>query len=141
MTVLTGVWTYRSFVNNPTPVNTPDDAMKLIFGEGELTIQSASPATGFHATLSFGGDAIMDLAGDVTAEDKNHPLVATAKGKGRPNSSIADYAYDYIFYAVPAWPNGVNQRSALVGTVIRAADHGTAKKGVVASTVTVRRDG
>lgn len=138
---LTGVWNYRSFINNPAPVVTPGDAMKLIFGEGELTIESASPDAGFRAALSFGGDAVMDLVGEVIAGDGAHPLVATAKGRGRPNSSIADYAYDYIFYAVPAWPNAVDQRPALVGTVVRAADRGTAKKGVTASTITVRRDG
>jgi hypothetical protein len=83
----------------------------------------------------------MDLAGDVIAGDNPHPPIARAKGRGRPNSSIADFDYDYIFYAVPAWPDGVDQRPALVGTVIRAASHGTAQKGMVASTITVRRDG
>jgi hypothetical protein len=140
MTAITGVWTYRSFINNPAPVTTPADAMNLIFGEGELTIATASPEAGFHATLSFGGDAIMDLVGKVIAHEGPHPLVATAKGRGRANSSIADYDYDYIFYAVPAWPAGVAQRQALVGTTIRAADHGTDKKGMTASTVTLRRD-
>jgi hypothetical protein len=141
MTVLTGVWTYRSFVNNPLPVDTPDDALKLIFGEGELTVESASPEAGFHAALSFGGDAVMDLVGNVIPGDYSRPLVVTARGRGRPNSPVADFIYDYIFYAVPAWADAVNQRAALVGTVIRAADHGTAKKGVTASTITVRRDG
>lgn len=141
MSDLTGVWTYRSFVNNPSAINTPDDALKLIFGEGELTIENANADAGFRAALSFGGDAVMDLAGEIIEGDYVHPLVVTAKGRGRPNSSIADFAYDYIFYAVPAWPEAVDQRPALVGTVMRAADHGNAKKGVTASTITVRRDG
>lgn len=141
MTDLTGVWTYRSFVNNPAPVDTAEDALALIFGEGELTIAAASPDAGFHATLSFGGDAVMDLVGEVAAADGPHPLAANVRGRGRQGSPIADFAYDYVFYAVPAWPDGVNQRAALVGTVIRAADHGNAKKGVTASTITLRRDG
>lgn len=141
MTDLTGVWTYRSFVNNPAPVDTPDDALRLIFGEGELTIETASPDAGFRATLSFGGAAVMDLVGDVAAAAGAQPLVASVKGRGRAGSPIADFAYDYVFYAVPAWPDGIDQRQALVGTVIRAADHGGAKKGVTASTITLRRDG
>jgi hypothetical protein len=73
-------------VDNPAPIDT-DEALKLIFGEGELTIASASPDAGFHAALSFGGDAVMDLVGSVIAGDNARPLVATAKGRGRPNSS------------------------------------------------------
>lgn len=141
MTDLAGIWTYRSFVNNPTPVETAEEALSLIFGEGELTIAAASPDAGFRATLSFGGDSVMDLTGDVAAADGAYPLVANVKGRGRSGSPIADFAYDYVFYAVPAWPDGVNQRQALVGTVIRAADHGSARKGVTASTITLRRDG
>lgn len=140
MTDLIGIWTYRSFINNPVPVDTPDQAMALIFGGGDLTISAASPETGFRAELSFGGDAVMDLVGDVADGDGDRPLVANVKGRGRAGSPIADFAYDYVFYAVPAWPAGINQRQALVGTVIRAADHGSAKKGVTASTITVRRD-
>lgn len=141
MTNLTGAWHYRSFINDPTPISTAAEALALIFGEGDLTITAASPQAGFHATLSFGGNSVMDLVGTVVAGDANHPLVANVKGHGRPNTPVADFNYDYIFYAVPAWPAGVNQRPALVGTVIRAADHGTSKKGFVASTVTLRKDG
>src|SRR6266496_2171350 len=31
---LAGEWTYRSFLNDPQPVTTPDEALSLIFGEG-----------------------------------------------------------------------------------------------------------
>lgn len=136
---LEGKWTYRSFLNNPAPVSTPDEAMALIFGEGELDIVQAAPGGAFKATLSFGGDAIMDLVGDVAAGPGGTQAIS-AKGAGRPGSSVADFRYDYIFYPVPAWPAGVGQRDALVGTVVRAADHGAARKGATASTITVRRD-
>lgn len=135
-----GPWTYRSFINNPQPVG--DDAqaaLDLIFGEGALTISAAEPGeSGFRATLSFGGDAIMDLLGSFEPGSAGAPAVINARGAGRPGSPIADFRYDYIFYAVPDWPDGVGQVQALVGTVVRAADHGNAKKGAVASTVTVR---
>jgi hypothetical protein len=139
MTDLTGVWTYRSFINNPATVQTPQDALALIFGEGTLTIADASPESGFKAELSFGGDAIMDLIGDVIAASGDAPLTAKVKGRGRAGSSVADFAYDYVFYLAPTWPNGIDQRQALVGTVLRVEDHGAAKKGFTASSVTLRQ--
>ena len=140
MDALAGTWSYRSFINNPDPVNTPDQALNLIFGEGELVITRANSAEGFRATLSFGGDAVMDLVGEVSEAHGTQPLTATAKGRGRPGGPIANFAYDYIFYSVPAWPDGINQRPALVGSVVRVADHGGAKKGATASTITLKRD-
>lgn len=136
---LAGSWTYRSFLNNPAPVNSPDDAAALIFGEGELVIAEATPGGAFTASLSFGGDAVMDLTGTVGDETAD-PIRIFASGAGRADSPIADFRYDYLFYVVPSWPQGVGQRDALVGSVVRAADHGTARTGATASTITVRRD-
>ena len=138
---LLGTWTYRSFVNNPQPVNgDAAAALKLIFGEGALTIEAADPKQGFRAALSFGGAAVMDLRGSFTPGSGTAPAVIAARGTGRKGSGIESFVYDYIFYPVAAWPGGVGQRQALVGTVMRAADHGNAKKGAVASTITLRRD-
>src|SRR6266496_1854005 len=117
---LAGEWTYRSFLNDPQPVTTPDEALSLIFCEGALTITNATPGDGFHATLSFGGESVMELTGEVVAGSGQSPMVAHVNGRGRPGSPVADFAYDYIFYAVPDWPEGVAQRDALIGTVVRA---------------------
>lgn len=136
---LKGEWTYRSFLNNPQPVDgDPQAALDLIFGEGALTVVAASAAEGFKANLSFGGNAVMDLVGSFAPAAGDAPAVIRANGAGRAGSPIADFRYDYIFYPVPAWPDGVGQVPALVGTVVRAADHGSAKKGATASSVTVR---
>ncbi|MFZ2107427.1 MAG: hypothetical protein WAV18_18985 [Roseiarcus sp.] len=41
--VLNGDWTYRSFVNNPVPVNgDAQKALLLIFGEGDLSFDFLS---------------------------------------------------------------------------------------------------
>lgn len=140
MSSLAGSWTYRSFINDPDPVTTGDEALALIFGEGELEIVDAIPGGPFRATLSFGANSIMDLAGTVGGNGGPEPLIIRANGRGRAGGPIADYDYDYLFYSVPDWSDGVNQRRALVGSVLRAADHGQAKKGMTASTLTVRRD-
>jgi len=138
---LEGVWTYRSFNNEPQPVSGDQKAaLRLIFGEGALTIARAVEGDdGFRASLSFGGAAVMDLAGSFKAGSGGGPAVIRARGRGRPGSPVADFVYDYIFYPVAPWPGGVGQRQALVGTAMRAADHGTAKKGAVASAIVVRR--
>jgi hypothetical protein len=136
---LKGEWTYRSFVNEPKPVG--DDAQAaqgLIFGEGALPVTQADPG-GFKGALSFGGKAVMDLVGSFKPAAGGAPAVIAARGTGRKGSGIEDFVYDYIFYPIAPWPGGVGQRQALVGTVMRAEDHGNAKKGAVASTVTVRR--
>lgn len=136
---LKGEWTYRSFVNEPKPVaGKAEAALGLIFGEGALTITQAD-SKGFRAALSFGGKAVMDLVGSFRPAAGGAPAVIAARGTGRKGSGIEDFVYDYIFYPAPAWAGGVNQRQALVGTVLRAADHGNAKKGAVVSAIAVRR--
>jgi len=135
---LTGTGDYRSFLNNPSTANSPDDAAALIFGEGDLDIIGATPGGTFAASLCFGGGAVMDLTGTVGAEGhRPNPYLRQPCGPCRP--ADPDYCYDYLFYVVPGWPQGVDQRDALVGRVVRAADRGTARKGATASTITVRR--
>ena len=140
MASLLGTWNYRSFFNRAKPVTSPEEALALIFGEGELDVVKSSPDDGFVATLSFGGDAVMDLTGTVISPGASQPLVINVNGKGRADSAIADYRYDYLFFEVPAWPAGIGQQQTMVGSVVRAADHGTARKGATASTIAVRRD-
>jgi hypothetical protein len=59
------------------------------------------------------------------------------------------WIYDYEGYLVPDWPNGVQQRAAIVGSVVRTIPHSGAVKdgqktiapaGVVASFYAVRTD-
>jgi hypothetical protein len=136
---LKGEWTYRSFFNEPKPVNgDAEAAVALIFGEGALTVTQADPS-GFKGALSFGGKAVMDLVGSFKPGAAGSPAVIAARGTGRKGSGIENFVYDYIFYPVAPWPGGVDQRQAMVGTVMRAADHGNAKKGAVVSAIAVRR--
>ena len=50
------------------------------------------------------------------------------------------WVYDHVAYLVPAWANGVDQRPALVGSVVRTVAHGASPAGVVASWIAVKRD-
>jgi hypothetical protein len=62
-----------------------------------------------------------------------------------------EWIYDYEGWLVPAWPNGVQQATAMVGSIVRTIPHsGSAPKGggpppinpagVVASWYAVRTD-
>lgn len=71
------------------------------------------------------------------------PFSIRIQGVGKdPGSQSEGWVYDYLGWYIPAWPNGVDQRPAIVGTVIRTVAHsnGQAKAGKVASFVAVRQD-
>ena len=130
-----GAWTYRSFHNEPAH---KDDVNELLFGEGELVIDEALPGA-FAGRLSFGSDYQLRLQG---ASSYGAPFTARFQGVGVPGSHAEGWIYDYIGYLVPVWPNGVDQRAAIVGSVVRTAPHsgGSAAAGVVASFIAVARD-
>jgi hypothetical protein len=136
---LSGSWTYRSFINNPSLVN--DDAqaaLNLIFGEGVLHVVSIDESN-FKAVLDFGGGAAMDLFGTVVHACGYHPQVIEITGTGREGTSTAQWVYQYKGYIVPTWPQGVKQVPAIVGTVVRTIPHGAGQAGVVASFVAVQQ--
>lgn len=136
---LKGVWTYRSFLNNPVEVGgDPAKALALIFGEGKLTIDLKSD-TLLHAVLDFGGGAAMDLFGEIVPGSGVSPTVLIITGTGRTGTSTDKWVYQYKGYVVPTWAEGVKQVPAIVGTVIRTIPHGSGPAGVVASFVIVRQ--
>jgi hypothetical protein len=130
---LTGHWTYRSFVNDPDPA-TPFNGLR--FAVAELVIEAFAPGD-FTGRLVFGSDAQMTLTG---ASSFGNPFTVRFQGRGA-SPGIEDFVYDYVGYLVPVWPNGVDQRPAIVGSVVRTAPHvGGEEVGVVASWIAVKRD-
>ena len=132
-----GNWTYRSFLNDPDITKPFNDlkfaAAVLIFEKSAFGVLSGK--------LSFGDD-FLKLTGAATY---GNPFAARFQGVGATPGTIEDgkpWTYDYQGYLVPAWPNGIDQRPAIVGSVIRTVPHsgGQAKAGVVASFIAVRRD-
>ncbi len=128
-----GTWTYRSFVNNPDPTV---DFGALRFGQGDLVIEPFPPGT-FSGRLVFSADAEMTLVG---ASSFGSPFTFRFQGRGA-NPGIADFVYDYVGYLTPVWPNGVDQRPAIVGSVVRTEPHsGGAEPGFVATWIALKRD-
>ena len=134
---LVGAWTYRSFINNPDP-NTPFG--NLQFAVADVTFDE-SPFGQIVGRLSFGDDYLA-LRGTITY---GNPFTARFQGVGATAGTIENgkpWIYDYLGYVAPAWPNGIGQRPAIVGTLVRTATHsnGQAKAGLVASFIALRKD-
>lgn len=133
--VLVGKWTYRSFLSNPDP---SVDFNSLEFGVGTIRIDES--ATNEFKGLIYGPGWELELKGSTTW---GNPFEVRFQGKGVVSG--AEWIYDYIGYAVKPWPNGVNQRPAIVGSIVRTIPHpsgngGVAPAGVVAQWIAVRRD-
>jgi hypothetical protein len=133
--VLLGDWTYRSFNNNPDESATFDS---LEFGAGTIRVD-ASEINEFKG-LIFGPGWSLNLKG---SSNWGNPFEVRFQGTGTVGG--APWVYDYVGYVIRPWPNGVNQRMAMVGSIVRTIPHpdgagGTAPAGVVASWIAVKQD-
>ena len=134
-TILVGTWTYRSFVSDPalaTPFN------DLEFGRANLRIDPA-PMHEFKG-LIYGEGWQLDLKGST---HYGYPFVVRFQGKGMVGNE--EWIYDYLGFLVPPWPNGINQRPAITGSIIRTVPHSAgegnvAPAGVVCSWIAVKQD-
>lgn len=136
-----GTWTYRSFRSNPEPVDDDIDKLRaLLFGEGEMNVEDA-PEGVFIGHLNFGPDFLMELRGSVSSPRADDTFQCRFQGVGITGTKAEGWVYDYLGYLIPMWPNGVDQRPAFVGSVIRTVEHsgGAAKAGYVACFIAVRR--
>ncbi len=136
-TNLTGYYSYRSFLNNPT--GEPND---ILFGAGELLIFINDEGS-VNGTLSFPMESlstykeVMDIEGKVIS---NNPFQIHFIGKGRKNSSIQDFEYEYDCFLNHEWESSEpKQIVTFIGTVKRNKDHGNSKAGVTASFIAIKR--
>jgi hypothetical protein len=133
--ILVGKWTYRSFLNDPDLSTQFND---LEFGLGTIEVVPA-PMNEFHGTIGGPGWQLQ-LKGSTTY---GNPFTVRFQGKGVVGGE--EWIYDYIGYVIRPWPNGVDQRMAMVGSIVRTIPHssgngGTAPAGVVCSWIAVRQD-
>jgi hypothetical protein len=131
-----GKWSYRSLLNNPD-LNT--DFNDLEFGRGTIQITEAPMQI---LTGMIGGPGwSLTLKG---SRQYGTPMHVRFQGVGTVNGE--QWIYDYEGYLVAHWPNGVQQRPAIVGSVIRTIPHSgstpgsVAPAGVVASFYAVKSD-
>src|SRR3954464_14703394 len=94
--ILTGKWTYRSFLNDPKlvtsdPSKVAENLLALLFAEAVFTFEIPTP-TSLKGTIDWPGGGL-NLLGTV-AQDGGAPVVAI-RGTGRPNTDTAQWEYDY----------------------------------------------
>ncbi|MER8533374.1 hypothetical protein [Mesorhizobium sp. M0220] len=134
---LAGLWTYRSFHNNPSLVTGNEQtALSLFFAEATFSfvIGKNNDVSG---ALDWDGGGL-DIRGTVRPTTDGSPLAVELVGTGRAGTQTENWEYDYLGFLAPNWSSGVNQIPALVGTVLRAKPHGGAPAGYVASFIAVK---
>lgn len=117
-----GTWTYRSLLNNPD-VNQAFN--NLEFGRGSITINE--DAMQLLSGVIGGPGWSLTLKG---SREYGTPMRVRFQGVGLVNGE--QWIYDYEGYLVSHWPNGVQQRPAIVGSVIRTIPHSGSEPGTVA---------
>jgi len=111
-----GTWYYRSFRNDPAYVYpTPPRAGELILAEAVFNLRSPTSTT-LQGEIEWLTGGPLDLTGSVKPDD-SFEILAT----GRPGTNRDGWVFLYEGHLTRNWPNGVDQRPALVGsTTIRA---------------------
>lgn len=140
-----GSWSYRSFLNDPAQFLDETDEKarlaklgKLVFGNGTIEIEEAAPDI-LKGTIGGSGWSLC-LTG---SRSYGNPMEIRFRGTGVVDGH--EWIYAYVGYLVPAWPEGVQQRRAMVGSIVRVISHpssggGTSPAGVVASWYAVSQD-
>jgi len=133
--ILLGTWTYRSFLNDPDLSTKFND---LEFGRGNISVEAA-PMNEFKGRIYDVGWQLY-LKGSITY---GNPFTVRFQGKGVVGGE--EWIYDYVGYVIRPWPNGVDQRMAMVGSIVRTIPHssgsgGTSPAGVVCSWIAVKQD-
>jgi hypothetical protein len=133
--MLTGKWTYRSYVNTPALVGgDPQAAAELIWGEGVFDFELGEGER-FGGTLDMGSGYALTLEGEVLPGD---PSGFSIVGLGIDKTPTEGWRYDYHGAGGYEWPDGVDQVPSLVGTVVRVNAHGpSSPAGVTASFIAV----
>lgn len=133
--ILLGTWTYRSFLNDPDLSTKFND---LEFGRGNISVEAA-PMNELKGRIYDVGWQL-DLKGSITY---GNPFTVRFQGKGVVGGE--EWIYDYVGYVIRPWPNGMDQRMAMVGSIVRTIPHssgggGTSPAGVVCSWIAVKQD-
>ncbi|MEM7536850.1 MAG: hypothetical protein AAF639_32015 [Chloroflexota bacterium] len=132
--ILVGKWTYRSFKSNPD-LDTPFNDLR--FGKGYIEIEDGPCEKLTGSIFGKGKSWELDLNGSITY---GNPFCVRFQGKGEVGAKKEEWIYDYVGYLIRDWPNGVDQRPAIVGSIVRTIPHSGKPAGVVAQWIAVKQD-
>jgi hypothetical protein len=116
-----GSWIYRSLLND-SDISKPFNDLRL--AAATITIQEAA----FNVLKGEIGGEGWSLALQGSRE-YGTPMRARFQGNGIIGGER--WIYDYDGYLVPHWPDGVDQRPAIVGSLIRTVPHSGGSPGTV----------
>lgn len=116
-----GTWIYRSFYNDPEIAT---DFDKLEVGRATIVIDDG-PMDRLSGTIG-GKDWSLTLQG---SRQYGTPMRARFQGRGVVNGE--EWIYDYDGCLVAPWPNGVQERPAMTGSLIRTVPHSGATPGPI----------
>jgi hypothetical protein len=133
--ILVGIWTYRSFLND-SDLSTPFN--NLEFGRANIRIDQAA-MNEFKGRIYDTGWQL-ELKGSI---NYGNPFSVRFQGTGVVGGE--EWIYDYVGYVIRPWPNGIDQRMAMAGSIVRTIPHssgsgGTSPAGVVCSWIAVKQD-
>ena len=133
---LNGTWTYRSMLN-VTNVNADFDSLAFAAATMVLTSKENDPlVTGQifwqNDSVNAKGDTIMykqglNIKGRYFYNDTTTCFFL--EGFGADSLATTGWQYNYQGYVVPKWPEGINQASTLVGSVVRVKKHSCNAQG------------
>lgn len=126
-----GSWSYRSFLRDPDLSVEFND---LRFGAGNLVFSEA-PFGVVEGALGGEGWSLA-LSGRCSFGSPNEIVF---QGKGLIGGD--EWVYDYHGFLAPQWPNGIDERPSIVGSIVRTVPHsnGQSKAGLVASWIAVKQ--
>ncbi|MCI4669586.1 MAG: hypothetical protein MRZ79_15735 [Bacteroidia bacterium] len=135
-----GIWTYRSWLNE-TDLTKTADVNNLLFGAGYIRIDP-SMQTEFKGLIYGQNDlskadphAAADWALNLKGSTNfGNPFTVRFQGKGIVSGS--EWIYDYVGYLVLPWQNGVQQKMAMVGSIVRVIPHPNGSGGISPAGVT-----
>lgn len=116
-----GLWTYRLFDPSVTWDRIPEIERGLIRADAVINFQT-SPRMEWPDDVS-GGVSGLDLNVTVHPGVGGEPASFDIVGTGRPRTPTDGWEYHYHGHLTRKWPHAVDQRPALVGSVIRVKDH------------------
>jgi hypothetical protein len=121
---LTGKWDYRSFHNNATyALRASPTANGLILQEAVFKLKTPTSTT-LEGTIELPDGGVLDIGqGIVPVGEAGEPPKFAFVGIGRSGTKTDGWEYSYDGHLTPWWPQGVNQRRTLVGSVIRVKSH------------------
>jgi hypothetical protein len=136
--MISGHWTYRSYLNDPAMVDgDAGKALRFIFGEGVFDLTDAGGGQ-LRGVLDMGSGYALDLTGTAETDATGGTNIRLA-GLGRSGSPTDGWEYDYDGRYAYGWPNAVNQIPAITGTALRAKPHNGGPAGLTASFIAVRQ--